>query len=77
MYLFEYLIVLWVHVKKLKNQLYYSINTSEMINNFLLVKDKLMPEMHLKQAKVTYSNCRPFTKTKERMKQFNETWDSR
>ena len=34
---------------------------------FLLVGDKFMPEMHLKQLGFTYSACGPFTKNKERI----------
>ena len=29
-----------------------------------------MPEMHLKQPEFTYSGCGPFTKNKERIKEF-------
>ena len=36
------------------------------INNFLLVGDKFMPKMHLRQPGFTYSACGPFTKKKER-----------
>ena len=35
--------------------------------SFLLVGDKSMPEMHLKQPGFTYSACGPFTKNKERI----------
>ena len=36
---------------------------NEIVNKFLLVGDKVMPEMHLKQQPVfTYSACGPFTK---------------
>ena len=38
---------------------------NEIINKFLLVGDKFMPEMHLKQAGFTYSACGPFAKNKE------------
>ena len=34
---------------------------------FLLVGDKFMPEMHLKQPGFAYSTCGPFTKNKERI----------
>ena len=37
------------------------------INKVLLVGDKLMPEMYLKQPRLTYSTCAPFTKNKERI----------
>ena len=32
------------------------------VNRFLLLGDKFMPEMHLRQAGFTYSACGPFTK---------------
>ena len=35
-----------------------------------------MPEMHLKQPEFTYSVCGPFTKNKERIQKFKETWDT-
>ena len=38
---------------------------NEIVNKFLLVGDKFMPEMHLKQPGFTYSACGPFTKKKE------------
>ena len=37
---------------------------NEIINKFLLVGDKFMPEMHLRQPGLTYSACGPFTKNK-------------
>ena len=40
---------------------------NEIVNTFLLVGDKFMPEMHLKQPGFTYSACGPFTKNKERI----------
>ena len=43
---------------------------NEIVNKFLLVGDKLMPEKHLKQLGFTYSACGPFTKNKERMEKF-------
>ena len=44
---------------------------NEIVNKFLLVGDKFMPEMHLKQPGFTYSTCGPFTKNKERIEKFN------
>ena len=41
---------------------------NKIVNKFLLGGDKLMPEMHLKQLRFTYSACGPFTKNKERIK---------
>ena len=49
---------------------------NEAVNNFLLVGDKFMPEMHLIQPGFTYSVCGPFTKNKERIQKFKETEDS-
>ena len=50
---------------------------NDIINKFLLVGDKVMPEMHLKQPGFTYSPCGPFTKNKERIQKFKETGDLR
>ena len=33
--------------------------------------------MHLRQPRFTYSTCGLFTKNKERIQKFNETWDLR
>ena len=52
---------------------------SEIINKFLLVGDKFMPEMHLKQptslnkSGFTYSACGTFTKNKEGIEKFMQT----
>ena len=46
---------------------------NEIVNKFLLVRDKFMPEMHLKQPGFTYSACGPFTKNKELIQKFKET----
>ena len=43
---------------------------NEIKNKFLLVGDKFMPEMHLKQPGFIYSACGPFTKSKERVEKF-------
>ena len=37
---------------------------NEIVNTLLLVGDKFMPEMDLKQSGFTYSACGPFTKNK-------------
>ena len=50
---------------------------NDVINNFLLEEDKLMPEMHLKHPGFTYSACGSFTKNKERIQKFKQTGDSR
>ena len=41
------------------------INMNNIINKLLLVGDKFMPEMHLRQPKLVYSACVPFTRHKE------------
>ena len=46
---------------------------NETVNKFLLVGEKFMPEMHLKQPSFTYSACDPFTKNKERIEKFMQT----
>ena len=46
---------------------------SEIVNRFLLVGDKFMPDMHLKQPGFTYSACGLFTKNKERIEKFMQT----
>ena len=35
---------------------------NEIVNKFLITRDKFMPEMHLRQLGFTYTLCRPFTK---------------
>ena len=47
---------------------------NEIINRFLLAGDKFMPEMHLKQPGFTYSVCRSFTKNKEKIQKYKETY---
>ena len=46
---------------------------NEIINKFLLVSDKFMPEMHLRQPRFVYSACGTFTSHKERIKEFKRT----
>ena len=50
---------------------------NDIINKFLLAADKFLSEMHLRQRGFTYSACRPFTKSKERIQKFKQTGDSR
>ena len=50
---------------------------NEIVNNFFLARDKFIPEMHLKQPGFTYSACERFTKNKERIQKFKETWDTK
>ena len=46
---------------------------NKIVNKFLLVGDKFIPEVHLKQPGFTYSACGPFTKNRERIKKFMRT----
>ena len=49
------------------NAIPLSIKMNEIVNKFLLIGDKCVPEMHLKQPGFTYTACGPFTKNKERI----------
>ena len=49
------------------------IKVNETVNKFLLVRDKFLPGMHLKQPGFTYSACGPFTEIKERIEKFMQT----
>ena len=40
---------------------------NKIVSTFLVIRDKFMPEMHLKQPGFTYSACGPFTINKERI----------
>ena len=50
---------------------------NKIINNFLLARDKFMPELHLIQLGFTYNASGPFTKNKEKIKKVKGTRDSR
>ena len=50
---------------------------SNIINKFLSAGDKFMPEMDLRQPRFVYSACGPFTRHKERIKEFKRTGDTR
>ena len=43
---------------------------NKIVNKFLLVEDRFMPEMLLRQPGFTYSACATFTKNKERTQKF-------
>ena len=45
---------------------------NEFVNKFVLIKDKFMPELHLKQPRFTYSTCGPFTKHRDRIQNSKE-----
>ena len=48
----------------------YEYKMNEIVNKFLLTRDRFMPEMHLKQPGFTNSTCRSFTRNKERIQKF-------
>ena len=50
--------------------------SSNVINKFLLVGDKFMPEIHLRQPQFTYSACGSFTKQEQRIQKSKETGDT-
>ena len=43
---------------------------NEIVNNFLLARDKFMLEMHLRQPEFTNSGCVPFRRNKGKKKKF-------
>ena len=53
--------------KELHNFDLFKIN--KIMNKFLLIGDKFMPELHLKQPGFTYSACGPFTKHREKVRE--------
>ena len=50
---------------------------NEILNKLLLVGDKFVPVMPLRQPRLTYSVCVSFTKNKEIIQNFVETENSR
>ena len=46
---------------------------NEIVNKFVLARNKFMPEMHLKQPGFTYSARGQFTRNNERIQKFMET----
>ena len=49
---------------------------NQLVNKVLLVGDKFMPEMYLKQPGFTYSACGPFIKNKQGIQKFRQTGDT-
>ena len=49
---------------------------NNVINKLLLVGDKFIPEIYLRQPQFTYSACGPFTKHDQRIQKFKETGDT-
>ena len=50
---------------------------NKVVDKFLKIGDKLMPEMHLRQPGFTYSACGPFTKNEQGIQKFMEIGDTR
>ena len=50
---------------------------NKVIIRFLLAGDKFMPEKHLRQPPFVYDACGPFTRHKERIKEFKRAGDTR
>ena len=48
----------------------------EIVNKFLLAKNKFMSKMYLRLPGLAYSACGSFIKNKERTQKFKETGDS-
>ena len=46
---------------------------NEIVNKFLLVGDKFIPQMNLKQYGFIYNACDPFTNDQERIEKFMQT----
>ena len=46
---------------------------NQLVNKFLLARDKFMPEMHLREPGFTYSICGPFNRNKQRIQKFMQT----
>ena len=59
--------IIWVNTSYKMNQI---------VNTFLLAREKSMSAMHLRQTGFRYSGCEQFYKNKERIKKFKETHDS-
>ena len=52
---------------------YFKCKMHKIVHKYLLVGDKFMPEMHLRQPGFTYSACCLFSRNKERIKKFMQT----
>ena len=46
---------------------------NQLVDKFLLARDKFMPEMHLREPGFTYSICGPFNRNKQRIQKFMQT----
>ena len=50
---------------------------NKVVDKFLKIGDKFMPEMHLRQPGFTYSVCDQLTRNKQRIQRFMETGDTK
>ena len=48
---------------------------NKIVNKCLLVGDKFMPKLHLRQPGFTFSACGPFTKHQERITKLRQASD--
>ena len=48
---------------------------NELLNKFLLGRDKFMAEMHWRQPGFKYSTCKAFTKNKESIQKIKKSGD--
>ena len=64
----------WLSKIRLFGDIFFWVyKMNEIVNKFLLVDDKFMPEIQLKQAGCTYSASGPFTKNKEGREKIMQT----
>ena len=45
---------------------------NEIVNNFLLARDRFMPELRFRHSGLFYNVCGPFTRNKKRIQKFKE-----
>ena len=50
---------------------------NKVVDKFLKIGDKFMPDMHLRQPGFTCSACEPFTKNKQRIERVMDTGDTK
>ena len=50
---------------------------NEIVNKFLLPRDKFFHQIHLRQPRIIYSTCGPFTRNKGGIQMFKEIGNSR
>ena len=50
---------------------------NNIVNKFLKIGDKFMPEIHLKEPRFTYTGSGPFTKNKQKIQRFMKTGDTK